>query len=89
MNDKKEQVIDVLNGIEQFLYKKKRIADAGFVHIAISLIKEQPQIVRCKDCRYSKDWNVNMIKCLKTENGSTMFHNKNWFCAYGEPKDSY
>ena len=49
--------------------------------------KPVSELVRCKDCRYSKDWNANTIKCIKTDDGSIMFHNKCWFCAYGEPKE--
>ena len=47
----------------------------------LELLKEKPEIVRCKDCKYSetmKPWDD--IVC--TQNGAT--HCPDWFCADGQ-----
>ena len=57
-----------------------------FAHDAlVLLIKEQPEIVRCKDCKHSCDYtdiypDRIAYKCIK--NGG--YHNDDWFCADGE-----
>ena len=50
----------------------------GYIDDAIALLKEQPQIVRCKDCKYWHD----SIKCQMYSEG--METGENWFCADGE-----
>jgi hypothetical protein len=50
---------------------------------AIDLLKEQPEIVRCKDCEYYKDgfcYNPNTFDDEKTR-GNTV---PDWYCADGE-----
>lgn len=49
----------------------------------LALLKEQPQIVRCKDCKHYKDgfcYNPNTYDDEKTR-GNTV---PDWFCADGE-----
>ena len=46
------------------------------------LLKEQPQIVRCKDCKHGEPWSV-LIGC-GTVKGFGITHNPDWFCADGE-----
>lgn len=45
---------------------------------ALRLLKEQPDVVRCKDCKLWHD----SIKCPLYSNGIET--SKNWFCAAGE-----
>jgi hypothetical protein len=50
---------------------------------AIALLKEQPEIVRCKDCEYYKDgfcYNPNTFDDEKTR-GNTV---PDWYCADGK-----
>lgn len=51
---------------------------------ALKLLKSQPDIVRCKDCKHSCDYTDiypdHAYKC--TKNGG--YHNDSWFCADGE-----
>ena len=55
---------------------------------ALELLKEQPQIVRCKDCKFAfQHWN-NLYRCDNyhgTPNGYGE-HQGDWFCADGERK---
>ena len=52
---------------------------------ALELLKEQSEIVLCKDCKYGehmcKPWSD--IVCI--QNRAT--HNPDWFCADGERKE--
>ena len=50
----------------------------GYIDDAIALLKEQPQIVRCKDCKFWHD----SIRCQMYSEG--METGGNWFCADGE-----
>ena len=43
-------------------------------------------LVRCKDCKYAKEWNVNTIRCRINSNDLNAFHRANWFCADGEKR---
>ena len=45
---------------------------------ALALLKEQPQIVRCKDCK----WNNGYTGCDKY----LLPHGGDWFCADGEKR---
>ena len=52
-----------------------------------TLLKEQPNIVRCKDCKHScgrgRGMYCQFIECEKTG----AFHKEDWFCANGEKKE--
>lgn len=50
----------------------------GYIDDAVALLKEQPEIVRCKDCKYWHD----SINCPLYSEG--MLTDGNWFCADGE-----
>ena len=52
----------------------------------IVLLKEQPEIVRCKDCKH---WMANTQFCgLLTVDGFTAHRTPSeWFCADGERRD--
>lgn len=47
-------------------------------------IMKQPEIVRCKDCRFGSVWN-NCILC----DGVNGAHSPDWYCADGERKTDY
>ena len=49
----------------------------------VAMLKEQPQIVRCKDCKKhdTYDCNITYLTTQKTPN--------DWFCADGERKDDH
>ena len=51
------------------------------LHIdALELMKQQPEIVRCKDCRHGKLYAPNCIDCELNE----LAKDEDWFCADGE-----
>jgi hypothetical protein len=49
---------------------------------ALELLKEQPEIVRCKDCKHGEKWNA-VYACGKSRGFGTT-HEPDWFCADGE-----
>ena len=51
---------------------------------AIALLKEQPEIVRCKDCKWFYQPFKSEGRCLNHDND---YHEPNWFCADGERKE--
>ena len=50
---------------------------------ALELLKEKPQIVRCKDCRFSEQGFGNAVWCKRYKLASY----EKWFCADGELAD--
>ena len=52
---------------------------------AIALLKEQPEIVRCKDCKY---WHETIYDTPKWMPCMSVQTSGNWFCADGERKES-
>ena len=55
--------------------------------IALALLKDQPQLVRCKDCKFGFS-EYGYVFCTKpyVEKGSAN-HKPDWFCADGERRD--
>ena len=59
---------------------------------ALSMLKEQPEIVRCKDCRWGErsrnGKGEEMIFCYNGDTGieDGYLHEPDWFCAEGERK---
>ena len=51
------------------------------------LLKEQPQIIRCKDCKHGHKYEFGM-KCENEGNPGmyATYHRFDWFCADGEKK---
>ena len=52
---------------------------------ALAMLKEQPHIVRCKDCRYGEKMGANTEVYCNYRPG---FHSGDWFCADGERKEN-
>ena len=68
------------------VYSDSRTVKNGVTHCylvddAIALLKEQPQIVRCKDCKY---WEKSTGHCPY----NNIFTVDDWFCSDGFAKDS-
>ena len=58
---------------------------SSVLHGAIKLLKEKPQIVRCKDCKY---WQTNTQFCTRwSAPFATQHTSPNWYCADAERKD--
>ena len=68
---------------------------------AIELLKEQPQIIRCKDCKHGRQSDLSpkciqesrhLIKCGLLEDDTdcdiVIYHKEDWFCADGVKKDA-
>ena len=69
-----EQVKDEINPVSGS--RKARLRDA--VDDAIALLKEQPEIVRCKDCTYL---NADTGICIV---GIPHGYKDTFYCAYGK-----
>ena len=53
---------------------------AQWINDAITMLKEQPEIVWCKDCKY-----FDGLDCMVNEITNIM--DTDWFCADGERRD--
>lgn len=51
---------------------------------ALTLLREQPEIVRCKDCKHGADTIINGEYLFKMCSGVN--RKPNWYCADGEGK---
>ena len=54
-----------------------------------NLLKEQPEIVRCMECRYGQYCTdgETTYQCFKWNSGEFgMLHEQNWFCADAEQR---
>ena len=60
------------------------LEDAGF-DVDVMQIKEQPEIVRCKDCMHSEPSMFSKKVRCKLSLG---YHELDWFCPEGERKQS-
>lgn len=82
---------EICNGLQEILgeaysrwvnhqyTRDKLIIDIGtYVGEAIKLLKEQPDVVRCKDCEF---WHDSLGCQLYSEGLKTP---EDWFCADGE-----
>lgn len=49
----------------------------------IALLKEEPEIIRCKDCRH---WDAYNVECMKRHHPVPPYGC--WYCADGERKES-
>ena len=56
------------------------------VRDAIPLLKEQPEIVRCKDCKYGEQMCQPWSDIICNQNRAT--HIPDWFCADGEEREA-
>ena len=59
----------------------------------LKLLKEQPEIIRCKDCKYGSLYctedvcGETLIECNRPDLGDVIeLHGWKWFCADGERK---
>ena len=60
------------------------------IQTALALLEEQPQIVRCKDCKYGLTRkSTGKVECMyeKTRIDIDLVLEPDWFCADGEKKD--
>lgn len=68
---------------------KEKVADA------IALLKEQPEIVRCKDCKHAtmtSDGKMCKYCAMDTDDFGDLrdvYHDADWFCADGERKRAF
>jgi len=70
-----------------YYYPIKRACVEAMCEDVLKLLKEQPEIVRCKDCKWYKEGYDIDGKWFSRCNGSvrTYGHTKpDWFCADGE-----
>ena len=53
---------------------------------AIALLKEQPEIVRCKDCEYAPGNEWGFVCKIRDHFGAFMHDPDNFYCASGKNK---
>ena len=76
------------------VYRSPRIAyytysdeqQTEFAHDALVLLKEQPEIVQCKDCKNAVVYDDNEVICAHIDSNGNDKHSIDWFCADGERK---
>ncbi len=80
----RNKVIEGLQGLSGSKETMKLIADA------VALLKEQPEIVRCKDCKHLFDgeheFNCCDVLMDKARWITTLNVDPDWYCADGEAK---
>jgi len=82
-----EKVIKDLDELYRLIYQSNVDGEIlGSLHDAIALLKDQQDVVRCKDCLH---WDDHMEECSNSD--SICFRNgwtkPEWFCADGERKE--
>ena len=77
--------------LEDIVYENKKAYDNGYVKGFHDALKEHPQIVRCKDCKYgycinpSCDEKEKIYECMKYPIANLRItHKPDWFCADGK-----
>ena len=84
--DEIKEMIESLEESVELLEKEAYWSYADSIRDAISLLKAQPQIVRCKECKFhhaSKKLNL----CWCEKDFIEGLHSREWFCADGERED--
>ena len=71
MSDREKVINDLQTQIEEL---EERLA---------IVLEGQPEIVRCKDCKWYHQAFANEGRCVNHDND---FHKPDWFCADGERK---
>lgn len=54
---------------------------------ATKIIKSQPDVVRCKDCKFASMFETEDGQTIYECGSATDFHKPDWFCADGESKN--
>lgn len=81
-----ESLRDICNAKSNMSIGNGKIAWAGYANVAedaIALLKEQPEIVRCKNCKHFEPDGIYTMCYM--HNG--LSQNADWFCADGERKE--
>lgn len=91
----RETVMSWLEGLSQDDWRAYH-SDSEVAEIAkaaLALLKEQPEIVRCLDCKHGSIYMTEdvcgktLIECNHSELGDNIaIHAWDWFCADGERK---
>ena len=76
----KQEILDYFSLIDFAYNESGRLESLS--RMIDELLKEQPQIVRCKDCKF---WYKDECSHLCAINGD--LRPANWFCADGEKED--
>lgn len=78
----RQDAIDALYGITAY---KNQIPLFSAVFNIEKLPSVEPQIIRCKDCRWGREVCGN-IECFADTNVPPEYHSYEWFCPNGELK---
>ena len=55
---------------------------------ALFLLKEQEEVVHCKDCRYACACYNDMAVCTHVDSNGNDTHSENWFCGDGKRRET-
>ena len=72
---------DAIDAMEQWLYDSKD--NRTVREVVYELPSAQPEIVRCKDCKWGREVCGN-IECFVDSNIPPEYHGYEWFCPNGE-----
>ena len=79
--ERAQEIISMLKEQESVIEALKSDLDE-----TLKVLGEQPDIVRCKDCKY---WRTNTEFCMCWSVANAAHHtNPNWFCTNGERKSN-
>lgn len=67
-------------------YLTERNCSLAMVNDALALLKEQPEIVRCKDCEYAPGNERGFVCKIRDHFGAFMHDPDNFYCASGKNK---
>ena len=83
--DRKKHLLRTFDDIIELMATQGQKVVCSRLQEVRQLLREQPEIVRCKDCKHYKDgfcYNPNTYDDEKTRGNTS----PNWFCADGERK---
>ena len=83
----KQTTIDLLDNLLGMVEDNHESDYDTAIHMGIDAIKalpsEQPEVIRCKDCRWGREVCGN-IECFVDSNIPPEYHGYEWFCPNGE-----
>lgn len=82
------ELLELLKKARKQLKKYHVPKDEQTVTLSIDTLEnalsEQPQIVRCKDCKNAVVYDDNEVVCAHIDSNGNDKHPADWFCADGE-----
>ena len=80
----KSNPYEICEGREFRAIKEPEYCMGQMISDTIDLLKEKPEIVRCKDCKNAVVYDNNEVICTHIDSNGNDKHSIDWFCADGE-----